>query len=64
MDGINKTRTMIIVLLFFIIAYRIWGIRFLEKIFGRRAYMKGLYEGGIDIGIISLIILLIYSFTK
>ncbi len=64
MDGLNKTRTIIIIILLLLFLYRIWGIRFLEKIFGRKAYMKGLYEGGIDIGIISLIVLLIYSFIN
>lgn len=57
MVEINKTRLIMLI-------YRIWGIKFLEKIFGKKAYMKGLYEGGIDIGIVSLLVLLLYSFVN
>ena len=40
------------------------GNKVFGKIFGKKAYMKGLYEGGIDIGIVSLLVLLLYSFVN
>lgn len=64
MAEINKTRLIITTILLIMLIYRIWGIKFLEKIFGKKAYMKGLYEGGIDIGIVSLFVLLLYSFVN
>ncbi|MCQ4906283.1 hypothetical protein NE479_01715 [Phascolarctobacterium faecium] len=64
MVEINKTRLIITTILLIMLIYRIWGIKFLEKIFGKKAYMKGLYEGGIDIGIVSLLVLLLYSFVN
>lgn len=64
MAEINKTRLIITTILLIMLIYRIWGIKFLEKIFEKKAYMKGLYEGGIDIGIVSLFVLLLYSFVN
>ena len=64
MVEINKTRLIITTILLIMLIYRIWGIKFFEKIFGKKAYMKGLYEGGIDIGIVSLLVLLLYSFVN
>lgn len=64
MVEINKTRLIITTILLIMLIYRIWGIKFLKKIFGKKAYMKGLYEGGIDIGIVSLLVLLLYSFVN